>query len=156
MPINRTWWNNLVDDDGSGSVGTVWNKAAIKGLLDSIDAMFPQAGWTPVDGSGAGLAIGIASAAVYMRLGNLVWAGFNVTYPATANASPAKLGGLPFPVANNAAGGALGYTTMGSIPTLLPAQGTSTFGLWTPAGAGVTNATLSTAALAGYVIYVAA
>ena len=37
-PVNRTWFDTLVDDDGSGTVGTVWNKAQVDGLLDSIDA----------------------------------------------------------------------------------------------------------------------
>ena len=37
MALDRTWWNNLVDDDGSNTVGTVWNKTQIKALLDSVD-----------------------------------------------------------------------------------------------------------------------
>jgi len=38
MPVDRTWFNSLVDDDGSNTVGTLWNKAAVDGLLDSVDA----------------------------------------------------------------------------------------------------------------------
>ena len=39
MPINRAPFNALIDDDGSGTIGTVWNKAAIQGVvLDPIDA----------------------------------------------------------------------------------------------------------------------
>ena len=37
-PLNRTWYDSLVDDDGSGTTGTIWNKAAVDGLLDSVDA----------------------------------------------------------------------------------------------------------------------
>jgi Chaperone of endosialidase len=38
MAINRTPFNALVDDDGSGTTGTPWNKAQIQGvLLDPID-----------------------------------------------------------------------------------------------------------------------
>jgi hypothetical protein len=37
-PIDRTWFNTLIDDDGSGTVGTIWNKAQVDGLLDSVDA----------------------------------------------------------------------------------------------------------------------
>jgi hypothetical protein len=59
MPISRTWWNNLVDDDGSGNVGTIWNKATIAGLLDAIDAMGEvNKPWTPTllfGGSSAGI-----------------------------------------------------------------------------------------------------
>ena len=39
MAIDRGPWNALVDDDGSGLVGTVWNKDAIKTvILDPVDA----------------------------------------------------------------------------------------------------------------------
>lgn len=38
MPIDRTNYNALVDDDGSNTIGSVWNKLAIKNvLLDPID-----------------------------------------------------------------------------------------------------------------------
>jgi len=38
MPLDRTWYNTLIDDDGSGTTGTVWNKAAVDGLMDTVDA----------------------------------------------------------------------------------------------------------------------
>jgi hypothetical protein len=39
MSIDRTNYNALVDDDGSNTVGSIWNKQAIKNvLLDPIDA----------------------------------------------------------------------------------------------------------------------
>ena len=37
-PLDRTWYTTLVDDDGSGNVGTVWNKAAVDSLMDAVDA----------------------------------------------------------------------------------------------------------------------
>jgi hypothetical protein len=37
-PLDRTWYNTLVDDDGSGTTGTPWNKAAVNSLLASVDA----------------------------------------------------------------------------------------------------------------------
>jgi hypothetical protein len=37
-PLNRSWFDQLIDDDGSGTVGTVWNKTQVDGLLDTIDA----------------------------------------------------------------------------------------------------------------------
>jgi hypothetical protein len=48
-PLDRTWYNTLVDDDGSGNIGTVWNKAAVDALLDSVDARLAGV----VDGAGA-------------------------------------------------------------------------------------------------------
>lgn len=39
MPINRAPYNALVDDAGTGTTGTPWNKQAIKDvLLDPVDA----------------------------------------------------------------------------------------------------------------------
>jgi hypothetical protein len=39
MAIDRAPWNTLIDDDGSNTTGSIWNKAAIKTvLLDPIDA----------------------------------------------------------------------------------------------------------------------
>lgn len=41
MAINRGPFNALIDDDGSGTTGTPWNKTQIAGvLLDPIDAMW--------------------------------------------------------------------------------------------------------------------
>jgi hypothetical protein len=37
-PLDRTWYNTLIDDDGSGTTGTIWNKAAVDALMDSVDA----------------------------------------------------------------------------------------------------------------------
>jgi hypothetical protein len=36
-PLDRTWYNALVDDAGTGTTGTVWNKAQINNLLNSVD-----------------------------------------------------------------------------------------------------------------------
>ena len=45
MAINRAPFNALVDDDGSGSIGTIWNKNQINTvLLNPIDRM-TQAGF---------------------------------------------------------------------------------------------------------------
>jgi hypothetical protein len=53
MPINRAPFNALVDDDGSNSLGTPWNKAAIAGvILDPVDAALTQA-WQTVPFSAA-------------------------------------------------------------------------------------------------------
>lgn len=45
MAIDRTNYNALVDDDGSNTTGSVWNKAAIKNvILDPTDAAIAAAG----------------------------------------------------------------------------------------------------------------
>jgi hypothetical protein len=39
--VPRTWFNGLVDDNGTGN-GTLWNKAAISGGIDATDVAFAQ------------------------------------------------------------------------------------------------------------------
>lgn len=50
MPIDRTNFNALVDDDGSGTKGSIWNKNAIQSvILDPTDAALAGIGaWAPV------------------------------------------------------------------------------------------------------------
>ena len=68
MPITRT---SMVDDDGSGTTGTIINNAWKTELYNQIDA-FPTLGtWTPVDVSGAGLALAVPSAR-YCLIGKAV------------------------------------------------------------------------------------
>jgi hypothetical protein len=38
MALDRTWYNSLVDDDGSGLTGSVWDKADVDALMDAVDA----------------------------------------------------------------------------------------------------------------------
>jgi hypothetical protein len=38
MALDRTWYNGLIDDDGSGLTGSVWDKADVDALMDAIDA----------------------------------------------------------------------------------------------------------------------
>ncbi|HXU05227.1 MAG TPA: hypothetical protein VN903_29915 [Polyangia bacterium] len=61
-PINRAPYNALVDDNGTGLTGTVWNKAAIQSvLLDPIDTAAANAGAFPYS-IGAGLYVPLSSA----------------------------------------------------------------------------------------------
>lgn len=50
MPvIDRTlWFNGLIDDDGSGTVGTIWQKSEIGKFLDSIDAVLNGGSFAPI------------------------------------------------------------------------------------------------------------
>jgi hypothetical protein len=38
MALDRTWYNSLVDDDGSGLTGSVWDKADVNELMLAINA----------------------------------------------------------------------------------------------------------------------
>jgi hypothetical protein len=80
MPIDRTPFNALVDDDGSNTTGSLWNKNAIKTvLLDPMDAALASPGlWTPYvpgwagsDGFGPGMGNGIITGR-YIQIGKWV------------------------------------------------------------------------------------
>jgi hypothetical protein len=38
MALDRTWYNTLVDDDGTNTVGSVWDKTDVDALMDAVDA----------------------------------------------------------------------------------------------------------------------
>jgi hypothetical protein len=38
MALDRTWYNALVDDNGDGLSGSVWDKADVDALMDAVDA----------------------------------------------------------------------------------------------------------------------
>jgi hypothetical protein len=38
--ISRVWYNSLIDDDGSGTTGSICDKADVDSLLDAIDLIF--------------------------------------------------------------------------------------------------------------------
>jgi hypothetical protein len=38
MALDRTWYNSLVDDDGSGLTGSIWDKADVNALMNTIDS----------------------------------------------------------------------------------------------------------------------
>jgi len=100
--ITRTAW---IDDDGTGTTGTVLNNAEKTILYNQIDA---YAGgtvgtWTPADGSGAGLALTVYGAR-YCQIGKIVLVQAHFAYPATANGNPSAVIGLPVANGSNLGG----------------------------------------------------
>ncbi len=78
--INRGPFNALIDDDGSNTAGTVWNKYVIQTVfLDPIDALPGVSGlwtsyvpgWVGSDGTGPGLGNGILTGR-YLLIGKWV------------------------------------------------------------------------------------
>jgi hypothetical protein len=72
MSLDRSWYNNLVDDSGDGISGSVWDKADIKNLLDSVDAEFTRTVAPPVHcslsrstGGGQSVANNVWSVVIY-------------------------------------------------------------------------------------------
>ena len=88
---------------------------------------YEEGTWTPNDASGAGLAFSGASG-VYIKVGSKVVVGGTLTFPSTAAAQQATLGGLPFPIINagNLFGGSIGYTTVNALHTMLASANTTT------------------------------
>jgi hypothetical protein len=87
----------LVDDDGSGTTGTILNNAWLQGLYTNIDlAIEPLYGtWTPADGSGAALVLQAGSKGSWAKYGRLIFLWGQFIYPATSNTLPAVIAGLP-------------------------------------------------------------
>jgi hypothetical protein len=56
---------------------------------------YEEGTWTPIDSSGAGLTF-TSTAGSYTKIGNLCYVSGALTFPSTADASSAIIGGLPF------------------------------------------------------------
>jgi len=150
--VNVTW------DSGSLSNETITvylSQVPVTGSpINSSAISGNQTGtWTPTDTSGASLSFTGVSAA-YTKIGNMVYAYFRLTYPATANGSNSQIGGLPFTVASAtyAIQGLLSLTTTSNINEIVASNNTTNF---QPAlnASRVTNANLTGAILGGMVIY---
>ena len=116
---------------------------------------YEEGTWTPTDASGAGL-IFSSFAGSYIKTGRTVVAAFQVSYPATADVSAAKIGGLPF----NAAG----ITPVGAVSIAFSQYATpyygatqasaATFTFYTFGGSTITNVSFSNLTMYGVVTYI--
>jgi len=110
--------------------------------------------WTPTDQSGAALSFAAATG-VYFRIGDLVVALFQVTYPATASGANAVIGGMPFTVngANGTKASALSYCSASTVRYATPVGSSTTFAIQDSSGVAITNATMSGKMIQGAIIY---
>jgi len=69
--------------------------------MDDYEEAAGTTGWVPADGSGAGLSF-TSVTAQYVKIGCMVFVQAELTYPATASGSAAKITGLPFAPRNGA------------------------------------------------------
>lgn len=118
-------------------------------LVSPRDAMYAEGTWVPIDSSGAGLVFtGVTG--TFTRIGRVVFLNGTLTYPATANASVAAIGGLPF---SAKAGNPLHSVTVGYSGAGTPAArgviaaGAASISLYNAANVAVTNASLTTSLL---------
>lgn len=112
-------------------------------------------GWTPVDASGAALSLTGANG-TYIKVGALVVAWGSLTYPATADATATKIGGLPFTVKNVVSiggGGMVGTCTETTLDAVQPIVNTTNLQFLQSNGNSVTNATMSGDGVAFCLIY---
>jgi|SRR5688572_2560016 len=166
MPIDRTGFNAWVDDDGSGTTGTVLDKATMaEDILDPIDAAiaasaigYTAGSWTPVlasDGSYSGQVYAVQSGS-YRKLGTLVSVVGQISLTAKGTLTGfLMLGGLPFangPVFSpivasyfeglainaSAMGGFVGPSASAGYLTTIPAGGGLAHGLTIPGQIGDT------------------
>jgi hypothetical protein len=124
------------------------------GMTSELLNDYEEGTWTPSDGSGAGLGLTVANA-TYTRIGRLVTANFAITYPATADATDARIGGLPF--TSSSVGFSfpmvVSFSQTGICKSGLVDTSATTFLLSDTAGNALTNAQMSTLILRGTVIY---
>lgn len=107
--------------------------------------------WTPTDASGAGLTLS-TGVCRWTKIGRIVTANFNLTYPTTANSASTVIGGLPFLNKGNAAVN-IGYTTVSTLVRGLTADDERYF-LWYKAdGSRPINSDLSGANIKGTIVF---
>lgn len=101
------------------------------GMTSELLDDYEEGTWTPTDASGAGLVF-TTSNTHYTKVGNIVTVTGIVTFPATANASAAQIGGLPFTAKANSTGffPAVNNASLNIVGNV--AQGTATFYLAQP------------------------
>jgi hypothetical protein len=115
MAITRT---AMIDDDGTGTTGTILNNAWKQELYNQIDADFETGTWTPFDLSGANLAL--TGVGIYQRVRQVATITLQIIYPSTLHAGAASFT-LPYPAASAYHGGF--YLGFGPYPLRFFAAG---------------------------------
>jgi hypothetical protein len=105
MALDRSWYNTLIDDDGSGLTGSVWDKADVNALMNAIDAEFLATGtgaafpWTPNIGSaGGGTPIYTAQNGIGQKNGKLITCSGRVALSSKGSLVSGQvfIGGFPY------------------------------------------------------------
>lgn len=128
------------NENGGGKCAESWGMA---------DWGVSEGTFIPTDASGAGIAFAAASGR-YTKIGRVVhWQAY-ILFPATANAAPTDVEGLPFPVslstnAMGRAGAHVDLSSVGSAVGVMQGYSSATrFSFWNPTMlTQITNATLS-------------
>ena len=150
--VSMTTGNLVVGTNGKGIDFSATPGTGTSELLNDYE----EGTWTPVDGSGAGLSFsGVAG--YYTKIGRQVTVVFSLVYPATADASAARIGGLPFTAANTGNGlnnGCFNVNNSGqNVQPAVIANDTKMAAILVAAGISSTNAQLTGATLRGGMTY---
>lgn len=105
MALDRTWYNALVDDSGDGLSGSVWDKADIKNLLDSIDAEILRVESKTVTGtflpeigsSGGGTPLYAFRNGLWIKADKQIWIGGRVALSSKGSLAAGEVLLQPFP-----------------------------------------------------------
>jgi hypothetical protein len=135
----------LVDDDGTGTVGSIlnnaWQTANIFAPIDALIAalVIPSTSWVTYDASGASLVFtGVTGK--YIQIGPLLVTMISLAYPSTVNGSGAAVG-LPF-ASVGYGGGIVTYAQKGASFTA-SCNNSAFLTFWDPSGVAVPNSALS-------------
>jgi hypothetical protein len=143
---------NLVVASGQGIDFSLTPGTGTSELL----ADYEEGTWTPTDGSGAGLTFSTAIGH-YTKIGNMVYAAFQVEYPATASGANAAIGGLPFTTGSYSGtqifGGFLNYTTIATSFFGLTFPSTTVLYFFAPSATQITNVQLTGGQVRMTVVY---
>ncbi len=137
--------NQVLQQSTVGGAVTVGTFAATQ-LFD-----YSTGTWTPADGSGAGLSLTVTTA-TYAKIGALVFAEADITYPATVDGSNTRISGLPFASIAATFPMAIAGNTGTAFDGLINASGT-TFDFLTVGGVRIINSGLSTARIHASGVY---
>jgi len=135
----------------SGTNGIIFNNSSAS--TNSTLNDYETGTWTPTDGSGAGLSLTVTGA-TYTKIGRMVYASAQVSYPTTANTASAKFSNLPFAVGPSLG---TGYPNIPITSSALQLQiniksATNAEIDTYPTAAGVTNAQLSGVAFIAFTL----
>ena len=125
------------------------------GMTSELLADYEEGTWTPIDSSGSGLTFSGVSA-YYTKIGNMVFATFTLTYPASSSSALNVIGGLPFTTATGDAMNAFNVSYTSYTPGLMSPldSNATTFTLYdTTTVAAINNTALLSKLIRGTCIY---
>jgi len=107
--------------------------------------------WVPADASGAGLVLsnGVCR---YTKIGRIVTANFNTTYPVTANGAATIIAGLPF-INKGSAAVSIAFSTVATVVRGLTADDEFYFLIYNSTGGRPINSDLSNTNIRGTIVY---